>query len=94
MNLKILRRQSYDYSSNMADIYSSLQAKIKSVSSLAQFVLYSALSIKLVVTNGVCNCLNSMKFFDLLQKMYNVFLSLTYQWKVLNSTFKSFSDTR
>lgn len=94
LNLKNLRGQSYDNASNMAGIYSGLQARIKRVSPLAQFVPCSAHSINLVGTNAARSCLNAIKFFDLLQKIFNFFSSSTYRWEVLNSKVKNLSDTR
>lgn len=41
-NINNLRGQSYDNASNMSGIYSGLQAKIKAVSPLAQFLPCSA----------------------------------------------------
>lgn len=70
LNLNNLRGQSYDNASNMSGIYSGLQARIKSVSPLTQFVPCSAHSINLVGTNAASYCQIAIKFFDLLQKLF------------------------
>ncbi|XP_029341006.1 uncharacterized protein LOC100575222 [Acyrthosiphon pisum] len=95
-NLKIcnLRGQSYDNASNMSGIYSGLQAKIKAVSPLAQFVPCSAHSLNLVGANAASSCKNAVMFFDLLQKLYTFFSASTYRWDILKSSVKSLSDTR
>lgn len=74
-NLKLsnLRGQSYDNASNMSGVYSGLQARIKSVSPLAQFVPCSAHSMNLVGTNAAICYQNAIKFFDLLQKLLHFF---------------------
>jgi len=94
LNLKHLRGQSYDNASNMAGIYSGLQARIKMSSPHAQFVPCSAHSLNLVGTNAASCCQNAIYFFDLLQKLYVFFSSSTHRWKILNSNVKSLSETR
>ncbi|CAI6349131.1 unnamed protein product [Macrosiphum euphorbiae] len=94
LDISNLRGQSYDNASNMSGIYSGLQAKIKAVSPLAQFVPCSAHSLNLVGTNAASSCKNAVMFFDLLQKLYTFFLASTYRWDILKSSVKSLSDTR
>ncbi|KAF0703605.1 zinc finger MYM-type protein 1-like, partial [Aphis craccivora] len=94
LNLKHLRGQSYDNASNMAGIYSGLQARIKKSSPHAQFVPCSAHSLNLVGKNAASCCQNAVYFFDLLQKLYVFFSSSTHRWKILNSNVKSLSETR
>lgn len=94
LNLKNLRGKSYNNSNNMTGIYCGLQARIKSVSLLAQFVPCLAHSINLVGTNAAHSSLNAIKFFDLLQKIYTFFSLSAYRWEVLNSKVKRLSDTK
>lgn len=94
LNICNLRGQSYDNASNMSGIYSGLQAKIKAVSPLAQFVPCSAHSLNLVGINAASSCKNAVMFFDLLQKLYTFFSVSTYRWDILKSSVKSLSDTR
>ncbi|XP_029346138.1 zinc finger MYM-type protein 1-like [Acyrthosiphon pisum] len=69
LNICNLRGQSYDNASNVSDIYSGLQAKIKAVGALAQFVPCSAHYLNLVGTNAASSCKNAVMFFDLFQKL-------------------------
>lgn len=94
LNICNLRGQSYDNASNMSGIYSGLQAKIKTISPLAQFVPCSAHSLNLVGTNAASSCKNAVMFFDLLHKIYTFFSASTYRWDILKSSVKNLSDTR
>lgn len=50
-----------------------LQARIKELNLLAEYIPCSGHSLNLVGTNAVENCLSASNIFDLLQKLYNLF---------------------
>lgn len=90
------RGQSYDNAANMSGIYNGLQAKIKEISRLADYVPCSAHSLNLV---GECAAESSQEaclFFSLLQELYNFFAAPTQRWELLQTHFtvKSLSTTR
>ena len=70
----------------MAGKYSGLQARIKSLNPLADFVPCSAHSLNLVITKSVeCNG-KVLDYFYLLQELYKFFSSSTHRWKLLTDT--------
>ena len=95
------RGQSYDNASNMSGVYSGLQARIKQVNPLIDFVPCSAHSLNLVGSCAAESCQAAVSFFGILQSLYNFFLASTHRWEILllklksNSTVvKSLSQTR
>ncbi|KAL4134688.1 hypothetical protein QTP88_006414 [Uroleucon formosanum] len=98
LNVCFLRGQSYDNAKNMSGIYSGVQARIKDVISLADFVPCSAHSLNLVGMCAASCCEEANNFFSFTQNIYVYFSSSTYRWSLLkkynNSTLKSLSDTR
>ncbi|XP_050523340.1 zinc finger MYM-type protein 1-like [Daktulosphaira vitifoliae] len=94
LNIANLRGQSYDNASNMAGAYSGLQTRIKAVNPMAKFVPCAAHSLNLVGMNSVSCCIEAVKFFNLLQIIYNFFSASTHRWAILKSTVKSLSGTR
>lgn len=62
-NTTYLRGQSYDNASNMSGLYSGLQARIKSINALADFVPCSAHSLNLVGKNAASCCYETNAFF-------------------------------
>lgn len=94
------RGQSYDNASNMAGIYSGLQAKIKELAPLGMFVPCAAHSLNLVGTSAAESCNEACHFFMLLQELYVFFTSSTNRWERLMSevykgkTLKKLSSTR
>ncbi|KAL4141603.1 hypothetical protein QTP88_004219 [Uroleucon formosanum] len=98
LNVCFLRGQSYDNAKNMSGIYSGVQARIKDVISLADFVPCSAHSLNLVGMCAASCCEEANNFFSFTQNLYVYFSSSTYRWSLLkkynNSTLKSLSDTR
>ncbi|KAF0714401.1 zinc finger MYM-type protein 1-like, partial [Aphis craccivora] len=98
LNVCFLRGQSYDNAKNMSGIYSGVQARIKDVISLADFVPCSAHSLNLIGMCAASCCEEANNFFSFIQNLYVYFSSSTYRWSLLkkynNSTLKSLSDTR
>ncbi|XP_050064321.1 zinc finger MYM-type protein 1-like [Aphis gossypii] len=94
LNTNYLRGQSYDNASNMSGIYTGLQARIKSINSLADFVPCSAHSLNLVGKNAASCCHDANEFFRLLQNLYSFSTITTRRWKILNVSLKSLSETR
>ncbi|KAG8196025.1 hypothetical protein JTE90_028995 [Oedothorax gibbosus] len=100
LNLANCRGQSYDNASNMAGRYSGLQARLKSLDPLADFLPCAAYSLNLVGVNDVESCSFTLQFFCLMQQVYNFFSASTYRWQCLSKnigksfTLKSCSSTR
>lgn len=97
--IKYCRGQSYDNARNMSGQYSGLQARIKSINPLADYVPCAGYSLNLFGTFSAECCTNSVKFFDMIQKIYNFFSSSTSWWGLLkehigNVSVKSLSITR
>ncbi|KAE9521365.1 hypothetical protein AGLY_018245 [Aphis glycines] len=67
----------------MSGQYSGLQARIKSLNPLADYVPCAGHSLNLVGTFSAECCTNSVKFFDMIQKIYNFFSSSTSRWGLL-----------
>lgn len=83
------RGQSYDNASNMAGPYSGLQARIKEVSPLADFVPCSSHSLNLVGANAVDCCQQAVGFFAIVQNIYNFFSASTHRWQTLQELLHS-----
>lgn len=98
------RGQSYDNASNMAGKYSGLQARIKEISPLADFVPCSTHSLNLVGSNAVDCCQQAVGYFAFVQNIYNFFSASNHRWQILLellesggnalTTIKSLSGTR
>lgn len=105
-NLDILncRGQSYDNASNMSGKYSGLQARLKEINPYAEYVPCAAHSLNLVGSNAAEANLTVVKFFFLIQELYNFFSASTHRWQLVNQnirengaatlTLKSHSTTR
>ncbi|KAE9543665.1 hypothetical protein AGLY_002061 [Aphis glycines] len=86
----------------MAGVYLGLQARIKEIYPLAQFIPCSAHSLNLVGECAVNSCKSAVDFFCLLQSLYNFFSISTHRWEKLKNNFtkpenvslKNLSDTR
>lgn len=98
LDISLCRGQSYDNASNMAGKYSGLQARIKKINPLAEFIPCSAHSLNLVGVHAVESCTTVLKFFSLLQELYNFSSISTHRWQLLHEslthTIKSCSSTR
>ncbi|KAL4113757.1 hypothetical protein QTP88_017330 [Uroleucon formosanum] len=96
IDIAYLRGQSYDNAKNMSGIYSGLQARIKEVSPLADFVPCSAHSLNLVGSCAASCCKEANIFFNFIQIIYTFFSSSTHRWNLLKvkSTLKNLSKTR
>ncbi|XP_065651179.1 uncharacterized protein LOC136079371 [Hydra vulgaris] len=98
LSVCFLRGQFYDNAKKMSGIYSGVQARIKDVISLADFVPCSTYSLNLIGMCAASCCEEANNFFSFIQNLYVYFSSLTYRWSLLkkynNSTLKSLSDTR
>ncbi|XP_025200207.1 zinc finger MYM-type protein 1-like [Melanaphis sacchari] len=81
-----LRAQSYDNASNMAGAYSGLQARIKEINPLANFVPCAAHSLNLVGMCAASACREACDFFDIVQNIYNFFTASTHRWSELEGT--------
>ena len=94
------RFQSYDNASNMSGVYKGVQACIKEINSLAEFVPCSTHSLNLVGNKAADCCMAATSFFGIVQRLYNFLSSSTHRWDVFmqcNSSVcvvKSLSQTR
>eukprot|EP00733_Pompholyxophrys_punicea_P000831 Pompholyxophrys_punicea_v1_NODE_315_length_2279_cov_2.255845.p1 type:complete len:602 gc:universal NODE_315_length_2279_cov_2.255845:206-2011(+) len=96
-----LRGQSYDNASNMSGVYAGLQAKLKQLNPLAEYIPCAAHSLNLVGEKAVQCCGAVVSFFDFVQKLYTFFSASTHRWNVLVTSLgpngivlKILSDTR
>ena len=99
------RGQSYDNAANMSGKYAGLQAKIKEINPLADYILCAAHSLNLVGIASVKCCLDSCNFLGLVQELYAYSVGSTKRWNLLTNglssnengrilTLKSLSSTR
>jgi len=63
LDISYLRRQSYDNAKYMSGIYSGLQARIREVAPLADFILFSAHSLNLIGSYAASCCKEANSFF-------------------------------
>lgn len=77
------RGQSYDNASNMSGIYKGLQARIKQVCPLAQYVPCSPHTLNLTLEHAVENNADVTRFFMFLQNIYVFFSASTKRWSIL-----------
>ena len=85
LHIKNCRGQSYDNASNMSEVYSRLQARIKEINPLMEYVPCSAHSLNLVGTCTAECCKAAVRFFYPLQQMYNFLSASTHRWELLKS---------
>lgn len=101
INIQNCRGQSYDNASNMSGKYIGMQAQLKRVNPLIDWVPCAAHSLNLVGKSAADACVHAVSFFGVVQKVY-VFLSAsTSRWDILLNTLpkgmkvpKKRSDTR
>lgn len=101
IDLQDCRGQSYDNASNMAGMYSGLQARIKSKNNLAIYVPCGAHSLNLIGACAAESCLEATKLFFFVQSIYNFFAASTTRWEILKRRLsvkckvpKTLSNTR
>jgi len=97
INIADCRAQTYDNAANMSGKYSGLQAWIKEQNNLAFYVPCIGHSLNLVGESSVNECLHSVNFFGLLQRLYLFFTASTHRWNILSleqSKLSSLSATR
>ena len=100
-----IRGQSYDNAANMAGKYAGLQAKMREMNPLAEYIPCAAHSLNLVGVASVNCCLDAVNFFGLVQELYAFSVGSTKRWSSLTSgltpnekgpilTLKALSSTR
>ena len=105
INLNNHRAQSYDNAVNMSGRYSGLQARIKRINPVAEYIPCAGHSLNLLGVARVKCCLEAVKFFDVLQELYNFAALSTKHWQVIVNgiagpdkqrlvTLKTLSSTR
>uniref|UniRef100_A0A8P4KG01 TTF-type domain-containing protein n=1 Tax=Dicentrarchus labrax TaxID=13489 RepID=A0A8P4KG01_DICLA len=99
------RGQCYDNANNMSGAYKGVQARIKQISSLAQWVPCAAHTLNLVGVNSVNYYEETEQFFSFVQALFNFSSKTTSRWQMIRAglqpndnkrieTLKSLSDTR
>lgn len=99
------RGQCYDNASNMAGTYKGLQARIKKINPLAEWVPCAAHTLNLVRVNSVNCCQETAEFFNFVQSLFNFFSKSTSLWQTVTAglqpnennrieKLKALSDTR
>lgn len=83
------RGQSYDNASNMSGIYTGLQARIKTLNPLAEYIPCAGHSLNLVGVSAAESCVTAVDFFSFLQQLYNFFSVSTHRWDVLKRKMDS-----
>jgi len=76
----------------MAEKYTGLQARIKNIAPAAEYLLCAAYSLNLVGVHAVESCNNAVKYFNIIQTLYNFFSISTHRshrWDRLNQSLKS-----
>ena len=73
IEIKNCRGQSYDNASNISGIYSGVQAQIRAINPLSEWIPCSAHSLNLVGKNAIDYNLIAGKFCLDLQELYNFF---------------------
>ncbi|XP_035229764.1 uncharacterized protein LOC118201724 [Stegodyphus dumicola] len=96
---KFCRCQSYDNAANMSGVYSGVQTRFREINSAATWVPCGADSLNLVGTAAAESCLEAVKFFEILQSLYNFFAASPQRWSKLRSlgskiSVKRLSETR
>ena len=74
------KSQSYDNASNMAGVYSGVQARIKEINPFADFVPCSAHSLNLVGSVSAECSREAISFFGVLQGVYNFLSASPQRW--------------
>lgn len=93
LNIKKCVGQSFDNASNMAGKYTGVQARIKNISPMADFVPCAAHSLNLVGVNSIESCTQAVNYFGLVQAIYVFFSSSTKRWKLLTDNLKKTKNT-
>ena len=88
LNIKKCVGQSFDNASNMAGKYTGVQARIKNISPMADFVPCAAHSLNLVGANSIESCTQAVNYFGLIQAVYVFFYSSTKRWNYLLITLR------
>ena len=102
INLKDLRRQSYENAFNMSGKYKVMQAIMKECNHQAKYIPCAAHSLDLVGKCAAECCQSADRFFILVQGLYVFFSALIHSWNLLTDalkplqcpTIKPLSDTR
>ena len=85
--------QSYDNASNMAGKYNGMQACIRQLNEVAEYVPCAAHSLDLVGQFAAGCCQEAVIFFDFVQNIYTFFAASTYRWGLLTSALSE-ADSR
>lgn len=92
------RGQGYDNAATMAGIHTGVQSRIKDVNPKAEFIPCNNHTLNLAGVNASSASVNSVTFFDTVEKIFTFFSSSTHRWEVLmnhiNKTVKRVIETR
>lgn len=92
--------QSYDNASNMSGQYKGLQARIKNINPMAEYIPCTGHSLNLIGVKAAESSLSAVNFFGFVQKLYVFFAASTHRWSLLTiklgnlKVVKRMSDTR
>lgn len=77
------RGQCYDNASNMSGTYKGVQARIKQINPLAEWVPCAAHTLNLVGVNSVNCCEETEQFFSFVQTLFNFSSKSTSRWQMI-----------
>ncbi|GBP12167.1 hypothetical protein EVAR_6352_1 [Eumeta japonica] len=83
IDVRNLRGQSYDNTSNMPGCYNGLQAHIKKINHLTHYVPCAAHSLNLVGVRAAESWVGAISFFEFVQALYNFFSASTHRWAIM-----------
>lgn len=70
INIKDCRGQCYDNTANMSDTYKGLQACIKELNPLTEWIPYAVHTLNLVCVNSANHCFETENFFSFVQMLF------------------------
>ena len=83
LDIQDCRGQSFDNAAVMSGVHSGVQARINAINPKAQFVACTNHSLNLVGVHAASVAINSVTFFETLEKIFAFFSSSTHRWDVL-----------
>ncbi|KAL2083656.1 hypothetical protein ACEWY4_021429 [Coilia grayii] len=98
LNISDCRGQAYDNGSNMKGKHQGVQKRVLDTNKKALYVPCGSHNLNLVICDAAQSSVQSVSFFGLLQRLYNLFSSSVQRWEIMQEhiqiTVKSLSTTR
>lgn len=88
LDMQNCRGQSYDNASNMSGRYAGVQARVRDINPLAEYVPCAAHSLNLVGQCVAESITEVAEFFTTVQELHNFFSVSTHRWEILVSNLK------